>query len=82
MERLDTFAIGRGRRRLKRSVIIRAAHVIAAFFADQLAFQFGEPRRTDRAVEHGLVFVLARGHGLRIGFAHDVSNYSAAATWL
>src|SRR5260370_34496198 len=37
------------------SVIIRAAHVVAAFFADQFAFATGQSSGADRAIEHRLV---------------------------
>jgi hypothetical protein len=42
------------------SIVIGAAHVVAAFFADELALSPRQTRRTDRAIEHGLIFVLRR----------------------
>src|SRR5260370_11996158 len=37
------------------SVIIRAAHVVAAFFTDQFAFARGQSRGADRTIEHRLL---------------------------
>src|SRR5438034_8399324 len=37
------------------SVVVRAAHVVAALFAQQFATSSGEAGRADRAVQHGQV---------------------------
>jgi len=38
------------------SVIVGAAHVIAALFAEQFAFSLGQTAAAHRTVQHGLVF--------------------------
>ena len=42
-------------RRIEVSIVIRAAHVVAALVADQLAFQLGKPCAANRAIEHRLI---------------------------
>jgi hypothetical protein len=37
------------------SIVIRAAHVVAALVTDQFAFQLAQPRAADRAIEHRLI---------------------------
>src|SRR5690348_6894453 len=56
------------------SVIVSAAHVIAALFAVELALALRQPRRADRTPDHRLLVLLARGQ--RLGFAHRSSIIS------
>jgi hypothetical protein len=50
------------------SVIVGAAHVVAAPFAEELTFALAETRRTDRTPEHRFVLLLTRHRRFR--FAH------------
>jgi hypothetical protein len=51
------------------SVIVRAAHVVAALLAEQLALSLREPGRADGTPEHRLILLLRRYRRFR--FVHD-----------
>jgi hypothetical protein len=62
------------------SVIVGAAHEIAALLTKELALAWSEARRTNRTPEHRLVLLLARDG--RFGFAHpaDYIGFDPCAT--
>jgi hypothetical protein len=50
------------------SIIVGAAHVIAAFLAEEFALTFRQPQGADGAIEHRLVARFRWGRGWRCGF--------------
>src|SRR5258708_31215737 len=54
------------------SVVVGAAHVVAAFFTEQLALAACQPRGADRAVEHGELFLFCLLTQLGIGLFHAI----------
>ena len=70
--RSEKEALGRLEWRIHKvvSVIIRAAHVVAALFTEELALALRQPGRADRAPDHRLLVLPA--HGRRFGFAAGV----------
>src|ERR1700687_2686990 len=61
------------------SIVIGAAHVVAALFTEELAFYFGKPAAADRTVEHR--FVLDIGPACwraRFGLSRSVETASVA----
>src|SRR5579871_1468486 len=61
------------------SIVIGAAQIVAALFANQLAFPRRQARGTDRAVEHRFGYLpLTRRLRLGVAFFHDCPDYNAA----
>jgi hypothetical protein len=56
------------------SVVIGAAHIVAALLAKELALPPGEPFGADRAVQHGLIFLFPNSRLFR--FVHDDLDYN------